>query len=192
MTAFWDFLFQLGGAAAIVAALSAWIGKLWADRILQRESSDHQRRLKELESNLRHQVDTQLAQVNFELSTLKEKTLKAHADKLNCYSFAIDGVAELLSKFSAFTNNMPGAKPFQEAFDEFDAKRIRAYGHMALVAPQSVMTAYDAVIEHFIQIRNGQTEADWKTGRDLVLAWINAARADIGVDPSVIRYEGDF
>lgn len=190
MPPFLEVLVQLGGAAAIVGALSAWIGKLWADRILQRESSDHQRRLKELESSLRHQVDTQLAQVNFELSTLKEKTLKAHADKLNCYGYAIDGVAELLGKFSASLNNMPGSKPFHEAFDEFDAKRIRAYGHMAMVAPQPVMSAYDAVIEYFIGIRNGQERADWKKGRELVLVWINAARADIGVDPTPVRYEG--
>ena len=98
----------LGGAAAVVGALSAWIGKLWADRILSREGREHQNRLKELESSLRHQVDAQLAQVNFELGTLKEKTLKAHADKLVCYGFAIDGVAKLLAEFSAFVNDVPG------------------------------------------------------------------------------------
>lgn len=180
----------LGGVAAVVGALSAWIGKLWADRILSRESSEHQSRLKELESSLRHQVDAQLAQVNFELGTLKEKTLKAHADKLVCYGFAIDGVAKLLAEFSAFVNDVPGARSFDEAFVDFDSARIRAYGHMALVAPQSVMTAYDTLVEYFISVRNGEVQADWKKGRELALAWINAARTDMGVDPTPVRYEG--
>lgn len=180
----------LGGAAVVVGALSAWIGKLWADRILSRENSEHQQRLKELESSLRHQVDAHLAHLNSELSTLKEKTLKAHADKLTCYGFAIDGVAKLLAEFSASVNNVPGAKPFNVAFDEFDGLRIRAYGHMAMVAPQSVMNAYDSLIEYFIAIRYGERQANWKEGRELALAWINAARADIGVDPTPVRYEG--
>lgn len=190
MSAFWEFLFQLGGAAAIVGAFSAWIGKLWADRILQRERSDHERRLKELESSLRHQVDAQLAQVNFELSTLKEKTLKAHADKLACYGFAIDGASKLLSDISALNAGLPSARPFAQAFAEFDAARIRAYGHMAMVAPQAVMDAFDAMVEHFIHLESGQQKPDWVAARNLALAWINAARQDIGIDPTPISYRG--
>lgn len=192
MAAFWEFLFQLGGAAAIVAALSAWIGKLWADRILQRESSDHQRRLKALEAELRHDVDAQLARLQTELATLKEKTLKAHADKLACYGFAIDGASKLLADLSALAGGLPSARPFEQAFADFDAVRIRAYGHMAMVAPQPVMDAYDEMVEYFIHVRSGEEKPDWVKARNFALSWINAARVDIGVDPTSISYRGDL
>jgi len=190
MPALWEFFTQLGGAAAIVTALSAWIGKLWSDRILQRENSDHQQRLKALEAELRHEVDAQLARLQVELATLKEKTLKAHADKLTCYRFAIDGAAKLLADISALAGGLPGARPFEQAFAEFDATRIRAYGHMAMVAPQAVMDAYDEMVEYFIRVRSGAEEQDWFKARNLALSWINAARMDIGVDPTSISYRG--
>lgn len=190
MPAFLEFLGQLGGAAVIVAALSWWIGKLWADRILQRESSDHQRRLKALEADLRHEVDAQLARLQTELATLREKTLKAHADKLACYSFAIDGASKLLADMSALAGKLPGARSFEQAFADFDAVRIRAYGHMAMVAPQPVMDAYDSMVEYFIHVRSGDEPADWVKARNLALTWINAARVDIGVDPTSISYRG--
>lgn len=190
MTGFFEVISQLGGAAVIVAALSAWIGRLWADRILNNESTAHQQRLKELESNLRHQVDTQLARLQSELSTLKEKTLKAHVDKIACYSFAIDGASKLLADMSATSTGVKGSSSFQDAFAEFDRSRIRAYGHMALVAPQSVLDAYDALVGYFLDVNEGHEKADWVKARELALVWINAARTDIGVDPSPVSYRG--
>lgn len=190
MSAFIEVISQLGGAAVIVAALSVWIGRLWADRILSNESAAHQQRLKELESNLRHQVDTQLARLQSELGTLKEKTLKAHADKIACYSFAIDGASKLLADLSATSTGVRGAPTFQDSFAEFDRSRIRAYGHMALVAPQSVLDAYDALVGYFLDVNEGRQQANWAKARELALAWINAARMDIGVDPSPVSYRG--
>jgi len=192
MSAFLEVVAQLGGAAVMVGGLSAWIGKLWADRILQRESTDHQRRLKALEAELRHDVDTQLARLHTELATLKEKTLKAHADKLACYGFAIDGASKLLADMSALAGGLPGARSFEQAFAEFDSVRIRAYGHMAMVAPQPVMDAFDAMVEYFIRVRSGDEKPDWVKARNFALSWINAARVDIGVDPTPVRYQGSL
>ena len=36
-------VFSLGGGAALVIALSSWLGKLWAQRIIQSEAAEHQR-----------------------------------------------------------------------------------------------------------------------------------------------------
>lgn len=190
MGGFLETLGQLGGAALVVGGLSAWIGKLWADRILQRENSEHQQRLKALEAELRHDVDKQLARLQTELTMLKEKTLKAHADKLACYGFAIDGASKLLADVSALEAGLPSARPFDQAFAEFDAMRIRAYGHMAMVAPQAVMDAYDSMVEYFIHVHSGHKIPDWVEARNLALAWINTARTDIGVDTTPISYRG--
>lgn len=187
---FFEALSLLGGAAAIVGALSTWIGRLWADRILSSESSAHQQRLKQLESDLRQKVDTELAQLHSELATLKEKTLKAHADKLACYSFAIDGASKLLADMSANHIGAPSAPAFREAFSEFDRSRIRAYGHMALVASQPVLDAYDELVHYFLDVHEGVAAPNWSTARGLALTWINAARVDVGVDSSPVSYRG--
>ena len=55
-------IISLGGGGAIVLGLSSWIGKLWADRLLARESAAHQRSLEahkrelELAFNARNRV----------------------------------------------------------------------------------------------------------------------------------------
>jgi len=46
------FLVSLGGGAAIVIALSTWLGKLWASRILEQEKSALQRQYAEYQNEL--------------------------------------------------------------------------------------------------------------------------------------------
>lgn len=196
----------LGGGAAIVAVLAAWLSKLWAARILQSENAEHQQRLRALEAELRRDVDshlaqlqaelrrdvdTHLAQLQSQLAMLKEKTLKAHTDKLACYADAIECTARLMSDISALVVSRKGAKTFEEAFAEFDVARIHAYGHMALVAPQAVMDAFDRLVDHLLDVNEGLAEADWMKARRLVLGWLNAARADLGVDATPINYNGE-
>ena len=43
---------SFGGGAAIVIALSGWLGKLWAKRILQTEKATLQRQIEELKHEL--------------------------------------------------------------------------------------------------------------------------------------------
>ena len=49
-------LAALGGGGAIVFSLSAWLGKVWADRLMQREVARHSRELEELRSDLSQRV----------------------------------------------------------------------------------------------------------------------------------------
>lgn len=190
MEGFLWFIAQLGGSAVIVGVLSTWIGRLWADRILKREDAEHQARLKKLESDLRHQVDSKLAHLESELATLRDKTLRAHADKLACYAFAVDSTAAFMSELSVILRNQLGAARYQSAFAAFDAGRIKAYGHMALVAPQAVMDAYDKLVDYFLLVDGNMESASWESARHLALNWINAVRNDLGVDPTPIEYRG--
>lgn len=53
-------LSSAGGAALIIAALSSWLGKVWANRILE---SDRARYAKELD-NIRHQFEIERNQLS--------------------------------------------------------------------------------------------------------------------------------
>ncbi|HBW35631.1 hypothetical protein [Desulfosporosinus sp. BICA1-9] len=45
-------IFSLGGAGAIIFALSSWLGKVWANRILEEEKKKHQLEIEEYKSKL--------------------------------------------------------------------------------------------------------------------------------------------
>ena len=64
-------LFSVGSAGAILFALSSWLGKVWASRILERERN--------------------------ELSILKETFLKEHNEKTATYKAVVDVVSKILA-----------------------------------------------------------------------------------------------
>lgn len=185
-----EFVGYLGGAAVVVGGLSSWIGKIYADRVLQTEQSKHNSDLKTLESELRQKVESRILELNLELAMFRDKTLKAHNDKLSCYASAIDGVAGFMAKISSHSNRMIDAVVLQRAFIDFDSSRIMNYGHMILFAPQNVIDAYDALVEYFLECAIEGKQFSWKDARSMSLNFINAARLDIGINPSPVQYNG--
>lgn len=45
---------SIGGGGAIVLGLSSWLGKVWADRLMESEKATHDRDLERLRSELQH------------------------------------------------------------------------------------------------------------------------------------------
>lgn len=60
-------LFSLGGGGVIVFALSSWLGKVWANRILEKEKKEHQLEIENYKSKLALELN------NF--NSLNEKAL---------------------------------------------------------------------------------------------------------------------
>lgn len=83
----------------------------------------------------------------------------------------------------------PGKFP-PERRDRFNRGRMKAYAYLAVLAPQPVMDAYDALTDYLLEITNGESGYDWPRMRTLVLAIVNEARKDIGFDASPIEYRG--
>ena len=44
---------SVGGASLIILALSTWLGKVWANRLMQNEVSKHSEKLESLKSELK-------------------------------------------------------------------------------------------------------------------------------------------
>lgn len=166
---------SIGAGGAIIFALSSWLGKVWANRILNEE---------------KYKLGSELEKTKRELDIIKETILRFQNDKILAYRAIVDVVAQILS---AFDSHQMGRLQPQEAgsrFDEFNEQRIRVYGYLAMLAPQAVMDAQDQLMDHLIDIANGSVEYKWQRVRELAINLLNAIRKDIGIDKNPIEYRG--
>lgn len=178
-------LLSVLSAGGIIFALSSWLGKVWADRILSRETHELQIRL----AHAQGQVDRHLQAAQTALDLAREVRSRAFHDKLDTYRGIVDEVSSLLAKLDAHSlgRSLP---PDGGWFDKFNEQRMRLYGHLAMVAPQEVMDANDRLMDHLLQVCHGQQHYDWESIRVLAQGLINEVRKDIGVNPSPIAYSG--
>lgn len=179
---------SLGGGGLIVAGLSSWLGKVWADRLMARERVDHEAQLARLQANLERQNQAQVEALRTELRITEEKHLKGFQDRVAIYRMAVDIVADFLGDLDRYLRD--GQAIPEERYDMFNRMRMKAYGYLAMLASQRVMDAYDQLADHLLRIVGGQQDYEWDEVRHLALELLNAVRVDIGLDPSPIQYNG--
>lgn len=192
----WDAVWQvstaviasIGTAGGLLLALSGYLGKMWADRLMGRERAAHEQELAELRNRLEHQTNTQLAEWEAKLSIYRDKHLRGFNDKLATYRLIVDLVSEILGDFDHWQTTRQPLLP--ERFDALNRARMKAYGYLAMLAPQAVMDALDALFDHLLQIANGKAPYHWATVRGHALVLLNEARKDVGIDHSPIEYKG--
>jgi hypothetical protein len=183
-------LVALGGGGVIVFTLSAWLGKVWADRLMIQERAKHDKELTILHAELRHNSEQEITNIKNDLDIFKEKHLRGHSDKIAIYRLSVDIIAEMLGDLDyTQITKQPPPEAFQR-YDKFNRNRIRAYGYLAMLAPQHVMDAFDALFDHLIHITQGKEPYDWTKVRKLGIALINEIRKDVGIDKSPIEYRG--
>ena len=68
----------------------------------------------------------------------------------------------------------------------FEKGRLRAYGYLAMFAPQEVMDAHDALVDYVLASLEGSVPFDFVRLRTLAIAMLNAIRIDLGIE-GVIR-----
>jgi hypothetical protein len=174
-------LAALGGGGVIVFGLSNHLGKLWADRLMQNERASHERNL----ADLRAEHERKLAAFNAELDAQnsaaiermktaldlqKGKPAGAHADKLAMYRTVTDLVAELVVEFES---TKVGASNFNvQTWKRFERDRLRAYGYLGMLAPQSAMDPFDRVVDYLLAVTEGTKTFDFRRLRELAIAMI--------------------
>ncbi len=139
---------------------------MWASRILERERN--------------------------ELSILKETFLKEHNEKIATYKAVVDVVSKILADLDKWSFGDLSPVQGKEAFHSFNEKRLRVYGYLGMVAPQTVMDAQDALMEKIILVSQGKEKYEWIVIRTLALALMNEIRKDIAIDKSPISYNGSM
>jgi hypothetical protein len=184
-------LASLGGGGLIVFKLSDFLGKLWAERLMSRERAKYDRELAEFRAKLEQFNQEKLTELQTQLGIYRETYLKEHNDKIAIYRLATDIIAEFLADLNLVRL---GGKPEGNSLDRFNRGRLKAHGYLAMLAPQKVMDAYDALVDYSFEILEkkppGNAFEEWKEIRRLVYELLNAVREDIGIDKSKIEYRG--
>lgn len=185
-------ILSIGGSGAIIFALSGWLGKVWADRLMLEEKAQHQVDLENLRSDLEKDRTEKLEELKRQLDVAVAHHIRETQDKIGIYRGSINVIADLFADLDKM--EVDGVKPADaaERFDRFNRGRIKAYGHMAMLAPQSVMDAFDAMVDYCLLVANGSEKYEWPRVRDLALMTLNEIRKDIGIDKSPIEYKGQL
>lgn len=159
-------LFSIASAGAIFFGLSSWLGKVWASRILECE--------------------------RYELSLLKEAFTKEHNEKFATYKAATNVVAKILADLDKWHLGHLSPEQGKESFHQFNEQRMVVYGYLAMIAPQSVMDAQDALMDKILLITQGKETYVWSEVRSLALGLLNEVRKDVAIDKSPISYHGNL
>lgn len=173
----------------IVAGLSSWLGKVWADRLMQREKAAHDRQLEELRSQLQRSTSAALEALKKQLDVTATTHLRETTDKLASYREVVELVGDVLADFDQVSRSGAPFADGAERRDRYNRKRIKIYALMAMFAPQSAINAYDALAGHLLAVADGNKPYDWDEVRLLGLKLINEVRKDIGLDKSPIGYK---
>lgn len=80
---------------------------------------------------------------------------------LQGYRAVIDTVARLFAALDSHECGRLIADAAGARFDEFNEQRVRVYGYLAMLAPQSLMDAQDNLIDHLLQIAHGRDTYEW-------------------------------
>lgn len=166
---------SIGGGGLVVFALSSWLGKVWAGRILRDET---------------HKLTVQLEATKRDLDVLKEKTLRFQNDKILAYREIIEIIAKLLAIMDVENGQVPRWDASEGPVHEFNEQRLKLYGYLAMLAPQAVMDAHDDLVDHLLLSVSGQVDYKWSETREKVLFLLNVVREDIGVASGPIVYKG--
>jgi len=193
----------LGSGGAIVGGLSGWLGRVWAERMMGKERAKHDRELAKLRADLEKQnADTleQLRAKNAEnlehlsaaLDLHKGKLAGAHADKLAIYRSVIDLLVDIIMVREILKAGFQPVEPSRdlEMWRRFETARLKAHGHLAIFAPQSVLDAYSELSDYFLQVAEGTLQYEFGRARELGFVFLNCVRIDLGIDPSPVEYRG--
>jgi hypothetical protein len=183
-------LVSLGGGGLIVFGLSTWLGKVWADRLMQKEQAAYSAKLEELRSSLSFKNSEQMERLSRQLDIAVQTHQREVQDKLAIYREVVDRVAEVFALFDRTGSDGKQPDDAKERVEKFNRERMRLYGYMAMLAPQPVMDACDALTDYLLLIINGRDKYEWPRARQLSLALLNAVRSDIGINKTPVVYRG--
>jgi len=181
-------LVSLGGGAAILLGLSSWLGKVWINRLLEAEKARHAEQLERLRAEFLRRNEQSLIELRSKVDVLQEKHLTGHKEKVGIYRIAVNLLADLLGDIEL--TGLSGQAP-PGMFDRYNRGWMKAYGYLAMFAPQEVMDAFDRLNDYLLSVLKGrQAPQVWAETRKLALDLINAVRRDIGFDATSIEYHG--
>lgn len=179
---------SLAAGGGIVAGLSSWLGKVWAQRLMDRESAKHNADLAELRSKLERENQLQLSAYKNELELHADRQRTAFHDRIVAYRQAIDVIVDILADFDKISTT--GIRETPNRYHELNRRRLQAYRYLGMLAGQSVMDAFDKLFDYIFEIAHGETPYVWTKVRELGLALLVEVRRDMPVEYVELKYQG--
>ncbi len=204
---------SIGGGGLLVLGLSGWLGKVWANRLMAADQANHNRELERLRAELTqtNQIlleaerakfnrgleefkaqliisnEENLSKLKSELEIQKHSQLKEYQDKLDIYRMVADIVSDLLADFDVSKGILS-----PEQVDKYNRRWMKAYGNLAMLAPQEVMDSFDRLNDYLLGLITEDEIYEWTKIRERSLEFINSIRKDVGIDKSSVEYKGDL
>jgi hypothetical protein len=162
-------LLSLGAGGAIVLALSSWLGRVWAERLMAKETAKHNHELEQLRSSLQIQA---------------EQSAQIYKQKIDLYKEVGAPLIELLVK----TQNIGSITPAD--MQAFERCRLNTTALLAMFAPSRVFNEYNAMIDYIYNCAEGKDTWSFAEFRVRALKFLSFVRADIGLYDDVLSYDG--
>lgn len=162
-------LLSLSTGGAIVLGLSSWLGKVWAERLMAKETAKHNHELEQLRSSLQIQVD---------------QSAQTYKQKIDLYKEAGAPLIELLVK----TQNI-GSITVAD-MQAFEKCRLNTTALLAMFAPAAVFDEYNAMIDYIYSCAEGEDIWSFEEFRVQALKFLSLVRADIGLYNDTLSYSG--
>jgi hypothetical protein len=127
------FLFSLGGGGLLVVGLSGWLGRVWANRLMQQDIAKHSSELEELKNKFEA--------VNKRLQAELDKTLHVHRVQ---FEAEFKALSEIWAKLSAVRSSLAVSSPkFSDA--ETEQERLKRLNDLTGRFTDSVSALKQAV-----------------------------------------------
>lgn len=162
-------LLSLGGGGAIVLALSSWLGKVWANRLMATEAAKHSHDLEKLRSSLQTQTD-QHSQI--------------FKQKIELYKEVSTPLIDLIVKAQH------AGTLTQADLKEFDKIRLATTALLAMFAPLPVFDEYNNMIDYIYNAFEGKEVWSFPEFRVRALKFLTLVRSDIGLYQDTVTYKG--
>lgn len=175
-------LASLGGGGFLVVALSSWLGKLWAERLMSKERRQFEKELKSLESEYKKSVSA------FELTLrdeLEDRASKSR-EKLHLYKEA----GRPLIAFIMHSHHHGVPKLGTPEFLQWEVQRMEITALLAMFASADVFNKYNDVLDYLIECIESERKFVFSEVRILGLVYLNAVRRDIGLHVDAVSYQG--
>lgn len=180
---------SLGGGGLIVAALSSWLGKVWANRLMERERAQYAADLERLKSSLEssnRQLQAELEKTVFVTRVHFETEFKALADIWRLLARVRAAMSQLRPRGDVLHEGETRESRLNERFSEYAAaveSFVAAADGQSPFYPQEIFNHLDALI--VIAKREGtdvQTSHDTFKGEWFARGERNFAEFKAGVD----------
>ena len=183
---------SLGGGGGIVLGLSNWLGKVWADSLMQKERARHEQELEEFKTKSllllereKALYQQQLEDFKAQLSRDTDRTALTLREKLSLYKEAIPPLVDFVTRYQTKPANLSPA-----LMTTFETQRLATSALLGMFAPLPVFEAYNELIDYIFNCLEEKQSFQFPEFRDLAFMLMAEIRKDAGILGEELAYRG--